>query len=654
MKKIRLLSLIFAVLFALSSCTRFDWNLPTEETTAAETKSEPEREPVESVPAPDWKGPILAIFADGQGHAVVQIGSDETQGYLDTGSVLYRVSLDGEKPSAAVSAQTDKSLLGVRKNGEVLVADYETRNVYLLDENLRSVRTLSANEPFYGITFDPESDLFWWQNDGVLRVMDMEGKIRTAYDFGYLMDYRVYDPESEDLVITCAGSNDDTYHSFYFFSGGQKEPLFKGDDDYDSYLFSGGRMIRVRSVWHDPDVGSDEVEWTHHADVFERNGELTVSYDLPFEYLIGSRDHAYAVSTLTVYDDKIPEYEDRRVLSNTVVFADFERGVWGKVPGIPENANSVLFAPVPGSDEFLLGLSWREADHRPELYLVDPARLELDQKLDPHVEKAVEKLALSESLSEARKKADEMEKKYSVRILLGNECLNAEGDGFYEFVSTENSQYGTFYDPVQELLMALKTLDAELERYPKGFFKTFLDPFGDGGARFLFIRELESDDYENFSAAAIEYEKGNWYNVAFDIDELSDTTVHHELWHAVEDRIIKKDYDAFSDWSDLNPDGFDYLQDFDTYDEEDVEEYLLWGGSDPYFARQYSIVTDHEDRATLVEELFDDNYLFIGAEPYENSLEMIAQYPHLQAKLDYMAKWVREVFGTVYWESMVV
>ena len=65
------------------------------------------------------------------------------------------------------------------------------------------------------------------------------------------------------------------------------------------------------------------------------------------------------------------------------------------------------------------------------------------------------------------------------------------------------------------------------------------------------------------TAGGLHYQYGAWYNVVLDIDALM--TVHHELWHAVEQRITNEFDEAFSDlsWSEFNPAKFVYCFDFD-------------------------------------------------------------------------------------------
>ena len=108
----------------------------------------------------------------------------------------------------------------------------------------------------------------------------------------------------------------------------------------------------------------------------------------------------------------------------------------------------------------------------------------------------------------------------------------------------------------------------------------------------------------------------------------------------------------------MNPSGFDYTQDFDAYMTAPVTRPEIFSYEEnadktlPYFLSSYSRVTPMEDRATLVEELFkwefdDDSYTSY----HQNDVKFYKDYPHLKAKLDYLAKWTKQEFGYVYWEE---
>ena len=126
----------------------------------------------------------------------------------------------------------------------------------------------------------------------------------------------------------------------------------------------------------------------------------------------------------------------------------------------------------------------------------------------------------------------------------------------------------------------------------------------------------------------------------------------HELWHLTENQIKPKDPDAFNDeiWSKFNPDDFSFIDNFDdvTNAATEYDKYVLEQGSDdPYFTRRYGMYTPGEDRATLIEALFNGK---LAPTPAESVKVINESCPHLKAKLDYMADKMRGCMGVVNWE----
>ncbi len=163
------------------------------------------------------------------------------------------------------------------------------------------------------------------------------------------------------------------------------------------------------------------------------------------------------------------------------------------------------------------------------------------------------------------------------------------------------------------------------------------------------MQDLVNQDFTSFSAGGMCYRHDPWINVVLDINEAI-STVPHEMWHAVEERIFVDNIESFlpEKWRDLNPSGFEYTNNLDHYEEDSAqwEKYFYWTGDDPYFARRYSTESPYEDRATLIELLYG-----ISSESGASYEEIVREYPHLKAKLDYMAEQVKATFGTVYWDN---
>ena len=323
-----------------------------------------------------------------------------------------------------------------------------------------------------------------------------------------------------------------------------------------------------------------------------------------------------------------------------------------------------------GSGRWMAALTksdYAQDQHSFEAVMIDPELLTYDrqlgegQKLEPAV---YEPTKPGEGYTKVRRRADEIEKKYGVKVLVGNEVKDAEGETGYTFVSTEEDEYFT----VEDAMSYLDGLDDLLGMYPKGFFLHFQTSDGRCGLRISLVKELKNDSFSDFSAGGISFMTGGWCDVAINIGSMSvySTSFHHELWHCVE-HLIGRKYGMIdeAEWNTLNPDGFSFTEDFDQYatsyggtpystlsgeewnDEKDYDSI--------YFISDYSIVTPMEDRATLIEQLFQCDY---SVDPVNDlyprfGIKGMIEYPRLMAKLDYLENWMKSEFDYIYWREML-
>ena len=94
------------------------------------------------------------------------------------------------------------------------------------------------------------------------------------------------------------------------------------------------------------------------------------------------------------------------------------------------------------------------------------------------------------------------------------------------------------------------------------------------------------------------------------------STVHHELWHVMEKIITARQPGAFLIWDALNPEGFQYRNDYtEVWAEYDSDYFVSW----------YSTVNAMEDRATVAEAVFR-----------EDREEWFAERPAIRRKLEAM------------------
>ena len=350
-------------------------------------------------------------------------------------------------------------------------------------------------------------------------------------------------------------------------------------------------------------------------------------------------------------------------ITSDICFVDPENGtlatVYDNLADESKAVNSAHGIYLPETGRWFINFNYNvNGIEKSGLMMADPELLKFGQQLEDagDLQANYTPAKVGEGFREVRKLADEIEKEFGVRILVGNEVKNAEYSSGYVFDSVEDYDYNTPEDEIYNL----NELREVLRMYPEGFFEHFKASNGQCGLRIVMVEDLRTDMYSTFSAGGIAYDTGGWYNIVLGHTSFgyASTSFHHEMLHSVESLVSKK-YPLDSEkWNALNPYGFDYTHDFDAYmtDSEIRPEIFSYAeGTDktlPYFISNYSRVTPMEDRATLIEHLFSwDNDDDTFETYHQNDVESYKDYPHLKAKLDFLADWTKQEFGYVYWEE---
>lgn len=234
----------------------------------------------------------------------------------------------------------------------------------------------------------------------------------------------------------------------------------------------------------------------------------------------------------------------------------------------------------------------------------------------------------SDSFDLARSLANFMEDHYDVTILIGDECSGVVTEGF------ELGDRPAGRTPLLNLLggknyeSEMKRIDDAFSVYPPEFFTRFVSEESPSGIRFLLVDQIV---YEGASMAGVTTVQDGYYNIFLGVGAFGSLNIHHEIWHAMEYRITAEYPDAFDDWYTLNPEDFLY----DTgYFDQDIWEQAAEGNA--WFVRGYSVINEMEDRATVIEAIFQ----------YDS--DWWAEHPLIQKKLDVLLAAAEPVFGNVY------
>ncbi len=620
---------------------------------SSETQEEPEQvteEPLVYLTCLEGRN-VVEFCYGGDGSLVAYCanwsGGEYTGEFSDQELVLVDLNTDSVLAAAPMHSE-EETLFGMRPNGEVLTRSWITNEILVYDAAMQFDHTEDA---FEGQAFyDAGSDSIVYQEDLQILRRDHNGQKSVILDNMLHVSLYDLDPDSGYLVLS-APSEEDTMRSKYVVYDPKAGRIVMDDlIQYGTLTFCGDDILLNAEEFDE-----ETMESTASLRVYsEGTGGETERFASEWDQTIyGSTASPYAVQTTYAFN------EQKQVSMSKVNVIDPKHGTRCAKDFIEAEGHvaGARYAEDLGCWILILQND-AEGGETGQIVLARPEKMDLSEelvKLEIPEEKPVEEYPLGEHLLEERAYADQLEETYGVEIILGDELKNVETNSAYELISSEDPDYSPgLEEETQEIHNALTVLDESLAMYPEGFFETFQGGLEEGGVRFILVRDLINTG-GSFMPGGLATGSGIWYDIILDADVLIDITVHHEMWHTVEERIIDQGIEGLDEetWKAFDPEGFEYYYDFETYSEnlESVYDYTLVSEVDPYFVSIYSITTPQEDRATLVEALFDDSFQY-SSDWTGTAKERVYSYPHLKAKLDHMGSLVEEVFGYVYWEEM--
>lgn len=593
----------------------------------------------------------LADAGDGWAAAVCTVPDPEDPDWNKDHATIYLIDLYRGRILAQKKLVSDgvQALLGVRTNGEILIRNYGTDRLEFYGPDLSLLRSEEIPAGFN--SFDRESDALYNSSNYVIERLSLSDMTVETFFKGLGAVYEEADTARDRLLLECRSVKDAGGWDFALYDYAAERVLVQGHAGYGGVGI--GKDLVLASGEESVGDGEDAGRILRRLDVYDpQKGCWDHGWIIPFDtglYTDPATNYVLANGWL--------ENESGEGLRQMICLID---PVTGGMHDISEELGDhfdVQHTYLRDPDCWLLAtVSDESGEDRTSLWVLRPEQVKLDALLEPAQEPdpSAGLHEAGEKLRELRARADGIERTYGVRILLGDECMDMADNGGYDLISlTAETGYSTVEEEIIQAANALDTLEAALETYPEGFFLTFHDFRGMGGLRFCLVADLVTRYGGEFKAAGIQYKSDAWYNIVLDAGSLySQQTVHHELWHACESRIDDEGLDVFTpdNWSALNPPGFDYTYDFETYyQRQDIYGYLMDESDDPWFVQIYSTVTPMEDRSTLVEKMFSDWY---GAEyyGYPDARSWVCSFPHLRSKVQVMHDAVEQVFGVCYWD----
>lgn len=242
-------------------------------------------------------------------------------------------------------------------------------------------------------------------------------------------------------------------------------------------------------------------------------------------------------------------------------------------------------------------------------------------------------------LSDVRTRADLLEQLYQVEIVFGEELPQTVG--IYQIAAESD---------VEELSKCLDVLSDSLSCYPKNFFPQLCLGENNGISIYL-AKDITGDTKGMLSTPtgfidSIDNRLVVVLNTAYRWDW--DYTINHEISHMIDRRLeyrlnyIEDSLFSEEKWSSYNPEGCDYLNTYEGY--EDNEMYELYSD---YFADAYGLTFATEDRAELFGLSMSD---YLG---YFDEDAFFAKDSPTYDKFNYYCACIRDGFDTTDWDDVM-
>lgn len=618
--------LMLCLLLVLSACGVKETEKETP--TQTETETEPEekkREPVETLRS-IHPSSINALYPVSGAQVVISwqdYGNDSTTVILadvNKDTVTCEITLEG------VWDFKDQTFA----DGSFALCRRETNTWKFLSSSLEELGTWNVETVDGFFSYDRENYYYlrdrelYWQRVG----SSENGKVELPFDLR-LLELTAYDAQNGILVMQfflspfsseCGTAIYDMKTGEFTMLQKERYRIFFGTTGYNLLLFDNEKMGYSVTF-------QDEGQF-----LFADAGIFTdTSGDL---YAIGGSSYLMGItpghSTLYATDKQI----------STCPLSSF---------GIDGEMYSSCYLP---DENVLVGATYQDGGFR--LYVIDLKQMPFTEQADaaavdsPFV--VDETLAknywgivsgthVSESLQEARKYADMLEKEYGVRILLSSQCKEPAALCDRVLTLTDTMSAKEELKCVNRMLAAL---ERSLSMYPEGFFPQFRNRAGDGGICFLLVEHIDS----NYGVVGCTYDRFGWQYIALDVRQTYslEGIVCHEIWHATENHIVNRNDMAFSidEWDALNPEGFSYLGDATLMDPAQKWTLYVARPEDIHFVDSYACVDRKEDRARIME------YYMV----HEDEARLLNQSPFIRRKLQIMCDAVRAVFDTTGWENV--
>ena len=549
-----------------------------------------------------------------------------------------------EKTERVLTFDHNVSVAGIKKDGTLILTENiedKGTNICFYHPDKDEPEVFETELCYPWATYDEENDEVYLYDGSIYR-LTAKGELEDISPFAKDDDYYI----SLDLNNKMVGLRTDNKENPYL-GDLSVISLQTGETLWKTVQHSGSTVFSKRYAVVTDGIDNNDGNETSLRCYDKKTGEQLGIYKFDdYEPISYSSDKSDKI----IFDDH----------SHKLIVFDPTNGGIAYVDAGLKNM-SIRNAEFLDEDTVALGIVYMDGEETMnDVFMLDTSKPEysrLPEGVNIETSDDYKPKTLGDELKEDRKKADRLEDEYGITILIGNEVLNA-APNFQRWSSTEENMDPDYPECLDS---TLDELENWLKVYPEGFFEKFKTEDNPEGYRLLLINDFYSNEYDEVGIEGLTFKVSDDYiDVAVRKDyNVLDYVMDHETWHAVEDLVeLTSPFDE-DEWQKLNPEDFEYFSGNyiagEMPEDELYDKYLTHCASrkhnyeNGYFVRDYSVVNQHEDRATIIDFVLPSSTRS-GAYDME---EEIPKYTHLQAKLDFMAEWIRPYFGYVYWEEMI-
>ena len=619
--------------------------------TGAEAISDSSTAVAETVTLPADEAPVLvkqmqSVSIPAGISAIVPAGGSKAAVSAYNGT-CYIVDMAADQIVRQVKLNTAyERVIGVNADGTELI----TLNLSAEETVLRfyatadgSCTTLNYDGLCYEFDYDRSTDQVYGRNSFYLGTISKQGTETECYTVSDKEKDSIYACFMKKGLVLESRQNNGGSYSTDVRRVSDKKLLFSIPTHASTFRSCTGSLLRF------------DTEQVYGTQNYQTN--CTV-----FDAQTGSQSCAFGVSEGSypfIFTDEesrcmiVCTTDEENAEPKTLLLFDAQNGKSETLPFDLKNGNETKAGYLPALGCWAAAVTYEQgADtYSSSLYRIDPTQAKFSQEAMPlYGLDSTLTTELGSDLKAARDKADAIEQKYGIRILIGNEVNGVNVTG-YRIVSTEvrDGKYSAADITGEKIVRALNALDGQLARYPKGFFDMFRAA-GQDGLRISLVATLLQWDPNLAGPAAVAYTADGYENIVMDWTETEgSTTFHHELFHTVEAVMEQKNMPFDADqWAALNPSGFAYYG-FNGVPDLPNEQMPIIGLESQretgYFTRPYGMTDAKEDRATIAEYCFTE---WFGVKGYD----YIQTCPHVKAKLDYMEQMLKDCFGKSYFAEI--